>query len=237
MRRTASLLVCGGVILAIAGCTSRGAVENPVARNLSWYGYVAGEDVAAKCRPGARDRYRFVYNAQWGEQVRTYDILPSHTGEGATLISRTFGGGSLVSIDAADPSGPWRGAYERSRIGNEDVSRVADAFRQSDRRRAARAGDWLRSDDYWWATAVCEEGRFRFTAWTRDNTALLSLPFVAELMRLDTTGTAVRRPPKELQLGPFDAAADHRLQPGGASLQTFRLQLGENGLKLGGLRF
>ena len=53
------------LLLLPAGCTTRGAEHDPIARTLTWYSYLNGDDLRAACTAGATDRYRLVYNAIW----------------------------------------------------------------------------------------------------------------------------------------------------------------------------
>lgn len=219
--------------LLLAGCATHGAVEDPVLRNLSWFSYVGAEDVRSACAPGAGARYRFVYNAVWGEQVRTYDILPSHTGEGAVLITRVFGSASLTNFDPSDVAKGWRGTYRRDRLSDAEVAAIGAGLRASGFDAPSPSGTWLRSDDHWWAVAACRDGQFHYNAWTQQATDLAALPFVPKLLDHDATDVALRPPPHGAALQPFDFAGDQRKQTGSASLQTFRLQVGDNGLNLG----
>src|SRR5690348_8181153 len=60
-------------LLLLCGCTTGGS-GNPALRSLGWFNYLAGTEIRDGCRPGGPDRYRLVYNAVWGKQVRDYEI-------------------------------------------------------------------------------------------------------------------------------------------------------------------
>ncbi|MDA0240525.1 MAG: hypothetical protein O3A84_10935, partial [Proteobacteria bacterium] len=80
MRQWCTLLILGGLLSA---CTYQGATvegfgtDHPITRKFSWFSYVGGEDIRTACVTGAPDRYRFVYNAVYNEQVRSYDLVAS----------------------------------------------------------------------------------------------------------------------------------------------------------------
>jgi hypothetical protein len=213
--------------LVLAACAARGPVEDPVARNLSWFSYLAGDDIRAACGSGAPERYRFVYNAVWGEQVRTYDV--TERPGGAEAVARTFGSANLLSFNPLDPQGPWRGGRSEALLDPAAFARVARLLPGEE---AVSPGTWLRSDDYYWAASACKDGRFLFQAWDSDTPDFDGLPFLKVLLPMDRTGV----PPKQweaLALPPFDAsAASERRTPDG-TLQLFRLQVGRDGLNVG----
>lgn len=66
------LLVCG--FLFLTACNYTGRPDNAVERRYTWFSYLAGDDLRESCRSHAPPRYRFVYNAIYSEQVRTYEI-------------------------------------------------------------------------------------------------------------------------------------------------------------------
>jgi len=70
--RGMSLLIAMAV--GLSGCMYTGGVGEPMARKYSWFSYAAGDDIKAACTPDAPARYRLVYNANWNEQVRAYDL-------------------------------------------------------------------------------------------------------------------------------------------------------------------
>src|SRR5689334_8870610 len=73
-------------------------VEQPVVRSLSWFSYVAADDIRADCRPGSRDRMRLVYNALWEEQVRTYELFLQPDGSAALTIGVLVDQGPATNV-------------------------------------------------------------------------------------------------------------------------------------------
>ena len=218
--------VAGFFAVLAAGCVARGPVESPVVRNVTWFSYLAGDDVRAACAPGAPNRYRFVLNAVWGEQTRTYDVVERPGG--GVQISRVFGQANLIEVNPFDPEGPWRG--QRSGVAL-DAAAMARIGRLLPGEEAAAPGTWLRSDDYYWTAAACEDGRFIFQAWDSDTPDFDGLPFLKVLLPADRTGVPPR-PWRRLALPPF-AAGTPEAYGSGASRQRFQLEVGKNGLRTG----
>ena len=63
------------VLFVVTGCTTyTGSADNPLARSFTWFSYVAGDDIKAECTSESRDHFRFVYNANYEQQIRAYDL-------------------------------------------------------------------------------------------------------------------------------------------------------------------
>ena len=186
--------------LVSASCTQSGYIENPVARSIGWFSYIAGEDILSECQVGVSARYRFVYNAIYTEQVRTYDVSLSADGETATLISRVIQPHPSVRIDLKEPFGPWRGAVERTSMDRRAIRRLRDALRDSGYGDLAPAGLRLRSDNFYWLVSSCDEGRFHLNAFQAPTERFARLEFPAVLFDHDSTGVAVH-PVRELTFG------------------------------------
>ncbi|MFX4447010.1 hypothetical protein ABTA86_19705, partial [Acinetobacter baumannii] len=81
----------GLAAVGLVACASTGPVDNPIARTLTWFSYLNGDDIRNTCPAGVRDRYRFVYNGTFNSQVRTYDLVQDTGGGGATLTIHVGG--------------------------------------------------------------------------------------------------------------------------------------------------
>ena len=76
-------------LLGAAACTTyEGPPSNPVERSLTWFSYLAGDDIRAACRQGGSDHYRFVYNAIYEVQIRGYELTPTPGGAELTVRAR-----------------------------------------------------------------------------------------------------------------------------------------------------
>lgn len=214
------------LVLFLLGCAAAGPDDNPLTRSFTWFSYLGGDDIRGSCGAGGPDAMRFVYNAQWHDQVRTYEVRPGFGGRAGTVEARVLGQGDVATINVYDPLRPWRGDRADSPITPAEFDQLAAALDQAVAGPRMRPGQFLRSDAYYWVAAACRDGKFRFAAWQGGDQDLGRLPFPPLLQRLDATGIAVRAP-RDAALGPFrrhDPMTDR---------DHFQLQLGENGLRVG----
>src|SRR5258708_8497990 len=112
------ILFLGLAGLALAGCSYPGGIDNPLVRKFEWFSYVAGDDIRSKCGPGSPPQYRLVYNANWDEQVRAYDLPQSFAPDGGPMLfTQVFGGYTNVSsFSLTYPLGPTRRAARHVRV-------------------------------------------------------------------------------------------------------------------------
>ena len=169
---------------------------------------------------------RFVYNAQWHDQVRTYEVRPGTGGRAGTVEARVLGQGDIATIDINDVLRPWRGDRADSPITPAEFDQLAAALDRAIAGPRMRPGQFLRSDAYYWVATACRNGSFGFAAWQGGDQDLRRLPFPPLLLRLDATGISYREP-RDVALGPFrrhDPMTDR---------DHFEVQLGENGIRTG----
>lgn len=224
--RRATSLSTGILVLFLLGCAASGPDDNPLTRSFTWFSYLGGNDIRERCGPGSPDALRFVYNAQWHDQVRTYEVRPGSGGRAGTVEARVLGQGDIASIDVNDVLRPWRGDRADSPITPAELDQLAAALDRAIAGPRMRPGQFLRSDAYYWVASACQDGKFRFAAWQGGDQDLRRLPFPALLQRFDATGISFREP-RDVALGPFrrhDPMSDR---------EHFELQLGDNGLRLG----
>ncbi len=199
-------------LLFLAGCSTGGDISNPVARKFSWFSYVQGDDLRAACGPAAPSRYRFIYNGNYTEQVRVYDL-----GDGAPhrMTQRVVEGGHLASWTLGEPFAPWSGHGIAVDLAPAQAYGVVAALAESGAFGPPAEGLELESRTFFWTLAACHEGRYHFTAWPQ------SAPpgFVAQVMAVDGTGVALN-PPRAVP--PPLRSTEPRLE--------FRLRVGANGL-------
>ena len=155
-------LLLGTVLLV--GCAARGVAVDPVRRSLGWFSYLGGEDVREGCFAGAAERLRFVYNAVYTEQIRTYDVLADPGDTAATVTARVFGSASLVGLRFGDLLAPWHGTVVSARIDRPDLKALRLSLDDSGFFRPAPEGLLLRSDGFYWAVSACLDGAFHFNA-------------------------------------------------------------------------
>jgi hypothetical protein len=112
------------LVSLMTACATQGPEDQPVARRLTWFSYVGGDDLRGGCEPGSRAQIRFVYNATYTEQVRTYDIAWDAERVVDRLIARVVGVGNLLGLTLEDPFSPWRGVESETRLSGADLRAI-----------------------------------------------------------------------------------------------------------------
>lgn len=222
------------LLFLAAGCTTGGAERDPIARTLTWYSYLNGDDLRAACAAGATDRYRLVYNAIWTEQVRTYEVvaeraLPGTQGDGkapaAELTARAFTPAPIFNVYLDAISGRQPVVESRVRMTPEAFLRFRRHVSESGFYKPPPVGIWLRSDRFYWLAAGCTDGEFHFNAWPVTDADFGDLHFVSDLFFHDQTGREVAKP-RVMPRESFNQTGGVHRKPKIA----FRVQVGENGL-------
>ena len=215
--------------LLTVACTYRGGTD-PVTRKLTWFSYLNGDDLRAQCAPGAPERYRFVYNGVYIEQVRLYEITSGAANPGGLLDARAVGPARLGRVlirRPADVLAPWQGKTGTMNLSAEDMAALNRAMRESGVFDGAPRGLQLRSEDFYWIVAACVDGRFAFNAYRWPSPRFEEARFAELLFAWDRTGVPVN-PPR---------AVDPNwlyVEPDGQDLSNhpvFTLSVGENGLR------
>ena len=189
----------GLVLLAsLAGCS----LDNPLGRSFGWFSYLDAADIRDRCSGSAGERYRLVYNAVWGEQVRSYDIAVEPGGASATLAA---GGDDPVEaargkdeparrrrIEIAHTQGLAKGRYVRcGQGGGAGVSTI-----KLQRIEEVDFTEIFREED------ACREGVFHYNAYVYPSASFAGIRFDRWLFARDTTGVAVVPPGQVGDNGP-----------------------------------
>lgn len=213
--------------LVAASCVGGGFRENPLVRTVGWFSYVGGDDLRKACPGAVTDRYRFVYNAIYTEQVRTYDLTLDPGGGSAGLVSRVMQPPSGITITIDDPLESWRGVIERSRIDRASVLRLERALAESGVMQPVPAGLRLRSDNFYWVVSSCVDGTYHLNAFQAPTQRFASLVFPSVLFDLDPTDVPVNAV-RELIFG----ASEPTLEVDRSATREigFVLQVGRDGL-------
>jgi hypothetical protein len=213
-------------LVALAACAGAGRSEIPPLRSLAWFRYLAGEDIRQDCAAGPGSRYRLVYNAVWGEQVRDYNLVVEPTGA-ARLDVRILFPENLSEIDLADPLKLYRGHRSSAALNAADLRSFREALRDSGFEAPTPRGLVLPSDGYYWILAGCESGVFHVNGWVYPSPRFNAIRFDRFLFAHDGSGVAVAeakaRPPRT---APNPVERDLR------QYSIFDLELGEKGLVL-----
>lgn len=226
-------VIAGVALMAalLAGCATggQGDQDQPGARKFTWFSYVKGEDQKRNCVAGAPDRYRFVYNAVYVEQVRTYDIEPGPQ-PGLTRVTARVTEKANLAAMTIDPSnldvfGPWRAQKAVIDLPQAETDRLkravlADGFLTKAAPRRA-----VTSIEFYWAVSACIDGKFHLNAWVWPNEDFIQAAFPKMLFAWDMTGVAVNQPRKTTE---FDIYGESRPSSGFEFPNHFRLRFDES---------
>lgn len=190
-------ILCGSLV---ASCAYQPGDEgNPFTRKFTWFSFIAGDDVRAACRPGAPDRFRLIYNGNWTEQVRIYEV---RDGSAPVLEQRIIGAGSVTGLSFSDPLAPWRGVTASAPIPPDEYAGFLRSLVQSRAYASPEDTLTLRSDGFYWTVASCHDGVFHLAAWLYPSDAFSHATFPAWLVAFDRTGVAINPPPSPGQSNP-----------------------------------
>mgnify|MGYP003348313436 CR=1 FL=1 len=151
--------------------------------------------------PGAPDRYRFVYNAVYVEQVRTYDIEPSPVAGHTRVTARVTDKANLatVVVDPRFPDDvfePWRANKAIIDIPQVEADRLKRAVLADGLVTKAAPNRAVTSIEFYWAVSACLDGQFKLNAWVWPNEDFDKAAFPQLLFNWDMTGVAVNKPRK-----------------------------------------
>ena len=212
-------------LFALSSCAYRPGdvgIDNPFYRKVAWFSFVEGEDIKSSCAPG-RDHYRLVYNGNYEEQVRIYEIQPELGGR-AAMNARVLGSGNLTKITSDDFLAPWRGKGAQTMLNQSDSERLVKSLEQGGAFGPPAVGLEMRSEEHFWTAATCRDGRYTFTAWLFPSPRYDAMGFDKVLLALDTTGVAYNPPRRFIPTG----ERDNQIREGGVI--SFRLKVGKQGL-------
>ncbi len=186
-------LVLGGA--ALAGCTYSGPPGDPLSRRLSYFSYLAADDIRSACEQGGPERYRFVYNAEYSRQVRLYEIVVDPgSGEGRQT-TQVLGGGRIGPLQVGFENWPVEQTSYRAALGTADLGALRDALASARFAEPPPARIELWSDDYYWLVSGCVQGRFVQNGYLRPSARYESLGFAELLSAHDGSGIAYAAPP------------------------------------------
>jgi hypothetical protein len=218
------------VACAVASCAGTGNSDDPLGRSLGWFNFLNGTDLRRSCGRDGVDRYRFVYNGRWGEQVRIYEITRLGRARAPAEMSvRVIGPDYIDVLSTDDLLEPWRGIKAADALSPDDVAQLDKALAESGFDEPAPRGLNLPSDGFYWVAAVCRDNVFHFNAWKWPSDRFARLAFPAVLWDHDDTEVGFNPPrpgPTRIQ----QTVGDTRSRP--ASYKAiFDLEVGDNGLK------
>ena len=199
MRRWIARLALLTPLVVLAACGyAPGDIGNPLARKVTWFSFVAGDDVRTACRPGAPDQFRIVYNGVWAEQVRIYEI---GFGGPHQLDQRVIGAGRVDELSISDPLLAWRGTSASLTLSAEEYATLLRDLDQSGAYRSPDTTLTLAGNDFYWVAATCHEGAFHLTAWLYPSDGFSRATFPTWLIALDKTGVPFNPPRPWTEVG------------------------------------
>lgn len=187
-----------------ASCTPReddnrfigATTDNPLALKLTWFRYLAGEDIRQTCTADTPNHYRFVYNGDYNQQLRTYDVVADHTGSAVVTSRALTGSGIATSIDLGfdDVLASWRWARGQSRMSRGEVAAFNSTLARDAVFRRPDQAITLHSNGFYWVATGCRDGAFFANAWPFADERFQALAFPEALLVYDRTEVAVNPP-------------------------------------------
>jgi hypothetical protein len=243
-RRTAAaparLASALSVVLLAAGlaaaCTYRGDIDNPATIKATWLSYLNGDDMRAACVEGAPLQYRLIYNADYDQQLRSYEVIGAQSDNGgsggARLVARALGPSGLVvnEMTFEDPLAFARWKRSEAPLGASVVERLDAALEASGAFAPAPKGLQLFSKETYWISNLCRDGVFYFNAWRFPSDRFDAISFDALLFALDETGVPVREPVAVRVGTSAKLNAPRRQESDDTRGNYFNVKVGENGL-------
>lgn len=234
---TSSARGSAGILLALflgsglAACTYRGNIDSPETIKATWFSYLNGNDIRRDCIEGSPPRYRLVYNADYDEQLRSYEVTGGPSG-GAAFVARVQGPSGLVvnRIRLADPLAWARWTKSEAVLDAEQFAALDEALRTSGAFTPAPRGLQLFSKETYWVSVLCRDGQVFFNAWRYPSDRYDAITFDDELFGLDATGVAVRAPVAVPVGASARAGVPRRQESVDERGNFFNIKVGENGL-------
>ncbi|MBP2230732.1 hypothetical protein J2847_004037 [Azospirillum agricola] len=226
----AAALLAGA--LALAGCAAVGPADNPVARKLTWFSYLNGDDLRVACgKPGA-DRFRMVFNADYNRHVRTYDITgdPAEDGGGAKVEARVIEATDLARLTPLDPLSAARGHTATVRLNPDQFASFIGRLRDTGAFDPPPDGLRLSSNGIYWLINGCRGGQWFFSAHPYPSGRFTDVRFLEPMRALDGTGIPSLPPLPAL---PSPADAPRGLPPAGERAEGgvhFEVEVADGGL-------
>lgn len=218
------------VVVGLSACTYQGYIEQPATIKATWYSYLAGDDIRRTCVPNALPRFRAVHNANYDEQLRTYEVVALDDG-GARLRARVLGPMRAVAVirNPLDVQDPWRWTVAETRLTPQEFATFQERLAESGWHRPLSEPMELLSTEFYWIVTGCRAGEFTFNAWRFGTDRYAALTFPEFLLARDETGVALN-PPRPVS--PRDRMRNYRpvgARSSGEDPYVFAVRVGPDG--------
>ncbi len=219
------IALAAAMALLVAGCYTAGPDDGLGVRKLAWFSYLNADDIKPTCGPGSPERLRLVFNADYAEHVRTYDLTVDAKAGGGDLAIRVMPAGSIVDVSREGLLDPWRGTRADVRLTPAQSTELQGAIASAGAFGPPPVGLSLPSSSFYWLVTGCHQGHAFINAYPLTGNNDAALAFVPALMALDKSNAAV----------PDIAAHNRRLSrlpPRGSQdiALAFTIRIGETGL-------
>ena len=197
--RRFGILIMGVVLLVLSACAYEGGEYQPVIRKFTWFSYVAGDDIARQCSALRGERYRFVYNGVYNEQVRSYDIKPAEKGRYQIKINVTEEAditSFALDLDNPDLFQPWRPKVSETNISASDIAILKKTLKNVGFFDSPPPGENLPSIGFYWIVSACVDGKFSQNAYLWPDRKFKRAQFSKLLSVWDFTDIPIN-PPRE----------------------------------------
>lgn len=208
-------------------------INNPVVRKVGWFSYLDGNDVRETCASGGSERYRLVYNGQYDQQLRSYEVYVGKDGGGIMNVrARNNDGANLSNWTTNDPFSPWNWQERQVKLTPAEVQQFRTLLAASGYGQPAPAGLQLSSQDFYWVAAGCDNDVFHFYAWNNRPQSMAPagftpIKFQDFLLKHDQTGIAFR--PAHVTT-PLERRPTGRWDGERAGQTIFTLTVGKDGI-------
>jgi hypothetical protein len=142
--------------LSLPSCAS---TTLPVDRDLTWFGYLRGDDVRSSCVSGSPDRFRLVFNVPGDDHVRFYEVVADGHG-GASIEIQVLDAHSLSALALGDPVSAGSGVAAMLTLTPSGFSTLTSGLAASGAFSNQNADIDPRSGRFGWLVAGCHDGRW-----------------------------------------------------------------------------
>ena len=222
--RFASIL--GLMLTMLSACAYKGGSDHPVIRKFTWFSYIAGDDIRRVCGKSNGERYRFVYNAVYNEQVRTYDITPAGEGRFDVKIHVTSEADlTWLNLERSNPDffKPWRPKISTTNIGAQDVEILKKTLQNARFFDSRPPAESIPSINFYWVISACIDGKFSQNAYVWPAENFKKAQFGKLLSAWDFTEIPFNPPRKTSNFSVFGTNDDTQYR------NLFNLQFGSDG--------